>query len=429
MFKKLKNRFLLLNLITITIMMLATFTAIYVITYQNVKRDIAMELHQVSEFYHKQQDGPRRFDPNDDGASLPDEIQGEPPVGMENDGWRPERSISFKLETDSSGTLTSTDSRFDMEDSFYQEALQEALATGKTTGQLKLDGNEWAFIVQTTTASGSMFVFMDVTAQQSILTNLIYTFGAVALVMLVVIYFISRYFASRSIAPVMEAFEKQKQFIANASHELKTPLAVIQTNADVLLANSEDTIVNQAKWLYVIKQETLRMAQLTGDLLYLTEMEDSRAIMMHVEFDLSDAVETIMLTMEAVIFEKELQLDYDIEPGLTVNGSSEQIKQVIMILLDNAIKYAGPRGSINIALKKQHQDVVLSVTNTGEGIAAEHLHRIFDRFYRTDSSRSRTQGGHGLGLAIAKSIVDQHNGRLYARSELGESTTFYLHLD
>lgn len=136
-----------------------------------------------------------------------------------------------------------------------------------------------------------------------------------------------------------------------------------------------------------------------------------------------------MLTMEAVIFEKELRLDYDIEPGLTVNGSSEQIKQVIMILLDNAIKYAGPRGAIEIALRKQHQDVVLSVTNTGEGIASEHLHRIFDRFYRTDASRSRAQGGHGLGLAIAKSIVDRHGGKLYAKSELGESTTFYLHLD
>ncbi|MGO4544147.1 sensor histidine kinase [Paenibacillus sp. 2TAB23] len=429
MFKKLKNRFLLLNLITITVMMLAAFTAIYAITYQDVKRDINMELHQVSESYHKQQDGPRRFEPDDAGASPSDMFQGEPPTAMDNDGWRPERSVSFKLEADSTGTLTSTDSRFDMEDSFFQEALEMAIATGKTTGQLKLDGNEWAFIVQPTAAAGNMFVFTDVTAQQGILTNMIYTFGAVALVMLVVIYFISRYFASRSIAPVKEAFEKQKQFIANASHELKTPLAVIQTNADVLLANSEDTIVNQAKWLHVIKQETVRMSKLTGDLLYLTEMEDARSAMMHAEFDLSEAVETIMLTMEAVIFEKELQLKYEIEPGLTVIGSIEQIKQVIMILLDNAIKYTGPRGVIEIELKKQHQDVVLSVTNTGEGIASEQLHRIFDRFYRTDSSRSRTQGGHGLGLAIAKSIVDQYGGKLYAKSEIGESTTFYLHLD
>ncbi|MCR2806974.1 sensor histidine kinase [Paenibacillus soyae] len=428
MFKKLKNRFLLLNLVTITVMMLAAFVAIYTITYRDVQRDIDIELHQIQEFYWKQQDdgGPRRFDPN--VGAPPGELQKtDPPADPEGAGWRPERSVSFMLETDSSGAITGTDSRFEWEEAFYQEALDKALASGASSGQLKLDGNEWAFVVQAT-SEGSMLVFMDVTAEQGFLTNLIYTFSAVALVMLLVIYLISRYFASRYIAPVKEVFEKQKQFIADASHELKTPLAVIQTNADVLLANREDTISNQAKWLHVIKQETQRMAKLTGDLLYLTQMEDSRTTMMFADFDLSEAVETIMLTMEAVIFEKELGLDYQIEPGLTVNGSSEQIKQVIMILLDNAIKYAGPRGSIAIALKRQHQDVVLSVSNTGEGIAPEHLHRIFDRFYRTDASRSRSQGGHGLGLAIAKSIVEQHGGKLYAKSEPGEMTTFYLHL-
>jgi signal transduction histidine kinase len=109
-------------------------------------------------------------------------------------------------------------------------------------------------------------------------------------------------------------------------------------------------------------------------------------------------------------------------------GSAEQMQQVIMILLDNAIKYAGARGAITLTLKKQQHDAVLSVTNTGDGIAPEHLGRIFDRFYRTDASRSRSQGGHGLGLAIARSIVDQHGGKLQARSTVGESTTFTLHV-
>ncbi|MEK3884350.1 HAMP domain-containing sensor histidine kinase [Paenibacillus sp. PL2-23] len=426
MFQRLKHRFLLLNLITITVMMLGAFAAIYAITYRDVQRDIHMELRQIQDFYWKQQsgDGPRRFGPND---GQPMAEPGEPPLDMGADGWRPERSVSFMLKTDSSGRLTGTDSHFNMEEAFYLEALEKALDAGKSTGQLKLDGNDWAFSALTTSA-GSLLVFVDVTAQQGILTNLIYTFGAVALAMLVVIYLISRYFASRYIAPVKEAFEKQKQFIADASHELKTPLAIIQTNADVLLANREDTIANQAKWLHVIKQETNRMAKLTGDLLYLTEMEHTRSAVLYAEFDLSDAVETIMLTMEAVIYEKELRLSYDIEPGLTAHGSSEQMMQVIMILLDNAIKYTEPHGSIEIALKKQQHDVVLTVANTGDGIAPEHLHRIFDRFYRTDPSRSRGQGGHGLGLAIAKSIVEQHGGKLYARSEPGKLTTFYLHL-
>lgn len=132
--------------------------------------------------------------------------------------------------------------------------------------------------------------------------------------------------------------------------------------------------------------------------------------------------------MEAVIFEKQIALDYHIEPDLIAFGNNEQIKQVVMILLDNAVKYVNRQGSITLTLKKQYNEAVLAVSNTGEGIAAEHLTRIFDRFYRTDKSRARKQGGYGLGLAIAKSIVEQHKGKIYAKSTAFESTTFYVHL-
>ncbi|MMZ66710.1 Sensor protein SrrB [compost metagenome] len=133
--------------------------------------------------------------------------------------------------------------------------------------------------------------------------------------------------------------------------------------------------------------------------------------------------------MEAVIFEKNISLDYSVEPELMVNGNSEQIQQVILILLDNAVKYSGPRGAVNLTLKKYHNHgVQLAVSNTGEGIAPEHLERIFDRFYRTDASRARKHGGHGLGLAIARSIVEQHRGEIFARSVVGEGATFYVRL-
>ncbi|WP_168119526.1 HAMP domain-containing sensor histidine kinase [Paenibacillus sp. HB172176] len=422
MFKKLKNRFLLLNLITITIMMLVAFAAIYAITYQNVRRDIDVELHNITEFYRNAPGDGRQRGGQDagikPGGSPFNSDFGEPPLG---------KTVSFMLLADANNALIDMESRFDLEQALYVEALGKALETGDETGQFTIDGNDWAFHAQPI-AIGTLFVFMDVTAQQGILTNLIYTFLAVGLGMLIVIYWISRMFASRSIKPVKEAFEKQKQFIADASHELKTPLAVIQTNTDVLLANRDDTIASQEKWLNYIKQETQRMAKLTGDLLYLTEMEDARIATLHTEYNLSDALETIMLTMEAVIFEKQLRFDYEIEPGLMTKGSAEQMMQVIMILLDNAIKYANPQGAITLTLKKKQNDAVLSVTNTGEGISPEHLDRIFDRFYRTDTSRSRAQGGHGLGLAIAKSIVEQHGGKLSVRSVVGESTTFVLHL-
>jgi two-component system sensor histidine kinase CiaH len=422
-FTKLRNRFLIVNLVTISVMMLVAFASIYMITYRDVQSDIDMDLHRIMDSNQKSpgDSGRTRFD----GAS-PD----LPPVDsgpMDNDNARPDRSVSFMLQTDKEWSITANNSKFDMDDEFYASALQEAVAMNKDTGKFTLDGSQWIFnILQTN--EGALLVFLDITAQQEILTNLIYTFTVVGSVMLIILFFTSRFFANRSITPVKEAFDKQKQFIADASHELKTPLTIINTNADVLLSNSDDTIHNQSKWLHYIKSETERMTRLTNDLLYLTEMDDSRSRMIFTKFNMSEAVENIILTMEAVIFEKHVSLNYDIEPDLTVQGNIEQIKQVVMILVDNAVKYTNSKGSVTISLKKQYNDVILSVTNTGEGIASEHLTRIFDRFYRTDASRVRKQGGYGLGLAIAKSIIEQHKGKIYAKSVVGESTTFYVQI-
>ncbi|WP_151733502.1 sensor histidine kinase [Paenibacillus tengchongensis] len=428
MFKKLRNRFLIVNLATTSIIMLVAFAAIYIINYIDVRSDIGMDLRRVVENYEKPGFGGGDRQSGGMGDGIDD---GMPPLqdeGRNTIGTPPERSVSFMIRTDADWNMTETPvSRFTMDDEFYAEALQEAVAEGKASGQFTLDGSHWIYEVHRA-SEGNMLVFLDITSQQEILTNLIYTFTVVGVLMLVILYFSSRYFANRSIRPVQEAFNKQKQFIADASHELKTPLAVINTNTEVLLANPEETVGQQSKWLHYIKSETERMAKLTSDLLYLTEMDDSRASMIHAPFDISEAVENIILTMEAVIFEKNVALDYDIEPDLSVQGSSEQIKQVVMILLDNAVKYSGPGGKVTLLLQKQHHEVVLAVSNTGEGIAPEHLTRIFDRFYRTDTSRSRKQGGHGLGLAIAKSIIDQHRGRIYAKSVPGESATFYVHL-
>lgn len=421
MFTKLRNRFLIVNLVTISVLMFIAFASIYAIMYRQVQNDIHMELREVTESNQK----PRGN--TGDAMHSGGMFSGREPMMDGETGMMPDRSVSFVVRTDREGNILSSQSKFDMDEEFFTAALKKASSVKGDTGQFELDGSRWIFKIQPA-KDGFLLVFLDVTARHQILTNLIYNFAAVGFVMLIALFFASRYFANRSIAPVKEAFYKQKQFIADASHELKTPLAVINTNTDVLLANREDTIRNQAKWLHVIKSETERMARLTGDLLYLTEMDDTRANMMFAKFSLSDAVENIILTMEAVIFEKQLSLDYSIEPGLTVYGSSEQIKQVIMILLDNAIKYSNPGGAIRLELKKQHNEAVLSVMNTGEGIAPEQLPRIFDRFYRTDTSRSRKLGGHGLGLAIAKSIIEQHKGKIYAKSTAGESTTFYVHL-
>ncbi len=420
MFNRLRNRFLILNMVIISFIMLVAFSSIYTITYQNNRKDVDGELHRIAEVYRKPGGG--KF-----GGGGMDRGPGDIPRFGDKDGPLPDRSVSFALITDLEWNVTEMNSRFDMDSDFYSDAIEKVADQEKDTGQFTLDGNRWAYSVQQY-ADGNFVVFLDVTAHRKFMMNLLYTFLAVSAIMLVVIYFTSRYFAGRSIAPVKDAFLKQQRFIADASHELKTPLAVIHTNADVLLANSDNVIRDQAKWLHAIKSETERMKTLTNDLLYLTQMDDARTEVLYAPFDLSDAVESIILTLEAVIFEHNIALKYDIEPGLFVHGNAEQMKQVVMILLDNAIKYTPPGGSIELNLRKQHHDPLLTVSNTGPGIQPEHLDRIFDRFYRADASRSRKHGGYGLGLAIAKAIVEQHKGKIYARSVPNEVTTFYVQL-
>ncbi|MFZ5967243.1 MAG: sensor histidine kinase [Bacillota bacterium] len=410
MFKKLRNRFLILNLVIISVMMLMSFTAIYLITYNNVRMDIDQELRRVSEFKRKPNENPNQHPPDFDDLQPP-----------------PERSVSFTLITDNEWNTLTTFSVFDLEDTFYETAKNTALATNATTGKFKLDDTYWTFLI-TSHFDGYRMVFLDITPRQAILTNLIYTFLVVALIMLIVIFFISRFFANRSIEPIKEAFDKQKQFIADASHELKTPLAVINTNVDVLLSNEEEQIHSLSKWLYYIKSEVERMTKLTNDLLYLTQMDYSDIKMIFADFNLSEIVENVILTMEAVFFENNISLKYDIEPGLITHGNSEQIQQVMMILLDNTVKYTNSSGIVDVSLKKYQHHIHLSVANTGQGIAEEHLSKIFDRFYRTDKSRARQSGGYGLGLAIAKAIVEQHGGKISVQSILNESTTFHIKL-
>lgn len=419
MFKELRNKFLILNLVIISVMMLLAFTAIYLITYNNVQKSIDGELHKISENTRKPNDAPK------------DQRQGyENPYFKHNIPDKdapPDRSVSFTLITDNKDTITSTVSIFDMDNDFYENAKKSALSLNTKTGKFKLDGNYWAFMLFPHPV-GKGIVFLDITSRQGILTNLIYTFLAAALIMFIIIFFISRFFANRSIKPIREAFEKQKRFIGDASHELKTPLAVINTNVDVLLSNGDETVNSQSKWLHYIKSEVERMTKLTNDLLYLAQMDYSDIKMIFTDFNISEVVENVLLTMEAVVFENNINLDYNIEPNLKMHGNSEQLQQVTMILLDNALKYTNAEGNVGIILKKQHNSIFLSVTNTGEGIPEEHLNKIFDRFYRVDKSRARKSGGYGLGLAIAKAIVEQHGGKIYAKSILNESTTFTVEL-
>lgn len=216
------------------------------------------------------------------------------------------------------------------------------------------------------------------------------------------------------ISPVEAAFEKQKQFIADSSHELKTPLAVIMASAEAMEYDPNP------RWIQNIQLESKRMSHLITRLLDLTRSESETV--RFTRQNLSKLVEIALLPYESVIFEKGLTLEYTIEDDIEMKCDPEQIKQVVAILLDNAMQHTYEHGTITLTLKKVKEEAVLEVTNQGDPIPKGDEEKIFERFYRADESRNRSANRYGLGLAIAKNIVTAHHGTIKASCKDGVTT-------
>ena len=248
---------------------------------------------------------------------------------------------------------------------------------------------------------------------QSLIKTSIFIFVLLEIVIIVV----SIKITSWIIKPVIETFNKQKQFIADASHELKTPIAVIMANSEAL-----EKEPNEKKWLNNIKSESERMNELITNLLDLAKLENGKNKEIYNVEDLSKIAEISVLTFESLMFENKIKFEYNIQKDLKLKCNSVQIKQLIAILLDNAIKHSEENGEIKVFLEKQKNDIILSVSNKGKEIPKEIRDKIFERFYRADESRNRESNRYGLGLAIAKNIVVNHNGKILVNCEGGYTT-------
>lgn len=220
--------------------------------------------------------------------------------------------------------------------------------------------------------------------------------------------------------PIKHILAKQKQFISDASHELKTPVSIISANADVIRNAENEAYVDS------IKNQVDRLKFLVNDLLALARLDEGNVKYVKETFNLSDELTQAVLPFDAVAFEKGKTLDSDIENGITFEGSKDGVKQIVNILLDNAVKYAADGGKIVVSLKKQGAKIILSVYNDGSLIPEEDSQKIFERFYRGDTSRSRDLGGNGLGLSIAKSIAVTNRWDITADSVYGKSMTITL---
>ena len=243
----------------------------------------------------------------------------------------------------------------------------------------------------------------------------------VGLISVIVLSAVAFYLSGLIVKPIQETFDKQKQFISDASHELKTPLTVISANADVLEGEIGDN-----KWLNYIQDQADRMNVLVNDLLSLTRLENSNTQFIQTEFDLSRAIVNTALPFECKAFETNKNFVLNIEDDIKITGSEQHIKQMAAIFIDNALKYSKDGGTVRVSLTKENDKTVFYVYNTGSGVKEEDKDKIFERFYRSDESRNRATGGYGLGLAIAKSIIDKHKFKVNVENVEGKSICFVV---
>ena len=303
-------------------------------------------------------------------------------------------------------------------DSENDEAVKKAAVqifnSKKDRGKISIDKNKYRYLLKYNPPKDNYsIVFLDRTLEISTINRLLFIFIIITGIGLIFIFFISILLANWTIKPVAKAWDQQKQFIADASHELKTPLTVISTNTDVILSNSSDSVESQSKWLNYIKNETIRMTKLVNSLLYIAKYDANETKILFKKINLSNIISSICLQYEPLIYENNKKLITDIDNNIPIMGDEDKIKQLLNILMDNALKYSLNNGIIKISLKKNKQsNVYITVSNSSETINKEQLNKIFDRFFRIDSSRNRKTGGSGLGLNIAKSIVEIHKGSI-----------------
>ena len=308
-------------------------------------------------------------------------------------------------------------------ETFLTEIMDTALGSGSRTGELEEYSMRFSFVGP---PQNRYLIFMDTCNEQAALDSLlgVCIFLGVAgfFIFLAISILLSRW----AVRPIEEAVQRQEQFIADASHELKTPLTVLISNAQ-LLRTSSDTPEKKEKLVDAILVMSQQMRSLTNELLTLAHIDAMGSAAPRDRVDLSETIQDAVLPFEPIFFEKGLRLDSEIQSGVAVNGSADHLRQLAEILLDNAQKYSSDGGRTAVTLSRSGKNrCILTVANDGPTLTPEQLKNLFTRFYRADSSRPRN-GSFGLGLPIAQAIVKEHRGRLQVESR-EQVTTFRIEL-
>ena len=385
MLKKLKIKFVMINMSIVTIMLIVIFGLIYNFTKHNLETENVNMMKSIAV---------NPFRP-----------------GRPNDPSRELKLPFFTLHLGLNGEMISANGGYyDLSDShFLDQLIEESFQNRKDTGIISEHNLRY---YKMTTPMGTILVFSDISSERNTLHHLVQSFILIGLFSFFLFLGISIFLAGWAVKPVAKAWTQQKRFIADASHELKTPLTVILTNAELLQSEEYDETARR-RFTQSILSMSRQMRGLVESLLELARVDNGQVRQYFSQVDLSALVEDSVLSFEPVYFETGRELQSQIQPGILMQGSESHLRQVVEILLDNGCKYGRENETVELRLEKQGHHCLLTVTSQGKGLTPQECKDIFKRFYRVDKARAMNHS-YGLGLPIAESIVVEHGGRIWA---------------
>jgi len=404
MIKKLRKKFILINMSLIFLILIIVFGILIFFQDKRLKGDISARMNMVLDHPYGYQDdfkGNMANIPAPGPASLIPVYM----VFVTEDGM-------IVYQESNSSTLSSD---------LLKDAVEAAINSPNYAGVLKQFQIRF---LKRYTPEGIRLAFVELDYEKSSIYSLLFLCTAVLALALIAFFFITLFLSKWVLRPVEKAWMQQNQFVADASHELKTPLTVILANLNIILAHPNDTIQKQMKWIENTYAESERMKKLVDQLLFLAKSDAVQIPDTFTSFHLSDAAWSCLLPFESIAFEKKINIVEEISPDIWIYGNEEQLKQLMVILIDNACKYTSPQGTVHFRLYSEQNKVFLKVSNTGDPISPDDLEHIFERFYRSDKSRVHQNGGYGLGLTIAQTIIQKHHGKIQVSSTVEEGTIF-----
>ncbi len=417
MIRKLRKKIVAAAIIAVFLVLFVLIGSINVLNYRNLISDADSTLQILADnkgafprqMFRAQDRPPELQSPPNEGKSIPfgGRRGGSGELAYQSrffTAWFSDGSLS-RINLDNLASLTEEEAAA-LAESVYASGRGKGFAEEYRYCRVLSDGEP-------------MLVFLNCQRELGTFRSFLYASIGISALGILGVFLLLLVFSDRIVRPVAESYEKQKRFITDAGHELKTPITIIRADADVL----ESELDGESEWISDIRKQTNRLAELTEDLIYLSKMEEENAALQMQSFSFSELVDETAQSFQSLAFSKGKNFSFSVTPDLRVNGDEKALAKLVSILLDNAMKYSPENGIVELRLEQSGRLARLMVRNSTPPMEKGNADRLFERFAREDRSRNSESGGFGLGLAIAKAVTEAHKGTIHAESEDGVSLT------